>query len=103
MPKRKDLEVNETKAGDLITRVAEISNSGDGGDSEVSLKVTKDDDMSALLKSKDATIHALKMQIAAEAMKRKALEEQIADLEIELAAKISLMKAAKAVLSSEGP
>ena len=43
------------------------------------------------------------MQIAAEAMKRKALEEQIAALEIELAAKISLMKAAKAVLSSEGP
>ena len=103
MPKRKDLEVNETKAGDLITRVAEISDSGDGGVSEVSLKVTKDDDMSALLKSKDATIHALKMQIAAEAMKRKALEEQIAALEIELAAKISLMKAAKAVLSSEGP
>ena len=59
--------------------------------------------MSVLLKSKDATISALRLQMAAEERKRKALEEQIAALEIELAAKISLMEAAKAVLSSENP
>ena len=75
----------------------------DAGGTDAVVGRAQGDGTSALLKSKDATISSLKMHIVAEARKRKALEEQIAALEIELAAKVSLMEAARSILSSENP
>lgn len=105
-----ELEVDEAKADDVVSAlIKSIDNKGPSLEDEDAVGTSalvggaEGHGMGVLLKSKDATISALRMQLAAEARKRKALEDQITALEVELASKISLMEAAKIVLSSEGP
>ena len=69
------------RKGDKVPYLEDTLDEDNDDDTGAFVGGEQGDGMSVLLKSKDATISALRLQMAAEERKRKALEEQIAALE----------------------